>query len=74
MSNRPRKTIFQPSLLAAFIAICVAFSSLLAWLSGLPFWGAFLIVVGSLVVNGVVAEIDDRVPGGFLNPRKGKDD
>lgn len=74
MSTRPRKASFQPSLLAAFVAICVAFSSLLAWLSGLPFWGAFLIVAGALVVNGVVAEIEDQTPGGVLNPRKGKDD
>lgn len=73
MSTRPRKAIYQPRLLVAFVAICLTLSSILAWLSGLPFWVAFLIVAGALVINGVVAEIEDRAPGGFLNPKRGKD-
>lgn len=63
----------HPKLLVAFVAVCLALFGALAWLSGLPFWVAFLIVAGALVVNGVVAEIEDRAPGGFLNPNRGKD-
>jgi hypothetical protein len=61
----------QPKLLAAFIVVCAVLSGLLVWLAGMPFWGAFLIVAVALVVNGLVAEVEDRAPGGFLNP-KGK--
>jgi len=39
----------------------------------MPFWGAFAIVGAALLINGVVAEIEDRQPGGFLNRKeKGK--
>lgn len=37
---------------------------------GLSFWVMFAITGVALMLNGLVAEIEDRKPGGFLNPRK----
>ena len=33
------------------------------------FWMVFGITAAALVINGIVAEVEDRLPGGFLNPR-----
>jgi phosphatidylglycerophosphate synthase len=44
--------------------IAAAFSAL----SGLPYWWAFLILAGAILVNGLVATLEDDLPGGFNNP------
>ena len=36
--------------------------------SGLKFWWAFLIVAGAVLINGLVATLEDDLPGGFNNP------
>ena len=51
------------------LLVCAAVGGLLSWLSGMPFWGGVLIAAAALLVNGLVAEVEDRAPGGFLNPR-----
>jgi hypothetical protein len=37
-------------------------------MSGLPFWAGVAIVAVALFANGIVAEVEDRAPGGFNNP------
>ena len=59
-----------PKLLAVWLLLCTALGGLLRWLSGMPLWGGMLIVAGGLLVNGLVADIEDKAPGGFLNPRE----
>ena len=49
--------------------IAMALSVGVARLSGLPFWASFAIVTGSILVNGLIATIEDDLPGGFDNPR-----
>jgi len=62
-----KKYIHWPSL---FIGLSIA--SLGGWLlqhfTSLGWWPAFGIAVGALIVNGVVATIEDDRPGGFNNP------
>jgi hypothetical protein len=36
--------------------------------SGLPLWVSFLIAAGALAVNGLLAGVEDDLPGGFSNP------
>ena len=43
----------------------------LSYFSGLPWWGALIIVACSMVINSYLAEFEDRLPGGFYNPQKG---
>jgi len=43
-------------------------AAILTYFSGLPFWGALLIVLGAMLINGIIAEKEDNAPGGFLNP------
>lgn len=52
-----------------FAALCVSGGALIAWWSGMPFLGGVAIVAVALFVNGIVAEVEDNAPGGFLNPR-----
>jgi hypothetical protein len=40
-----------------------------SYLLDIGFWPAAAIVAAALVINGIVAEIEDRVPGGFLRPK-----
>jgi hypothetical protein len=41
----------------------------LAAISGMPYWWAFLIVAGAILINGWIATLEDDLPGGFNNPR-----
>lgn len=47
-------------------------AALIAWglsrWTSLPFFGAFALVAGSMFINGVIAEREDNVPGGFNDP------
>jgi hypothetical protein len=55
-----------PALLGLAVAASIAWG-LSHWTS-LPFWGAFALVAGSMIINGVIAEREDKAPGGFNNP------
>jgi hypothetical protein len=55
-------------LFVAWLALCALGGALLGWVSGMPFLGGAAIVAAALVINGVVAEVEDRAPGGLLNP------
>jgi len=55
-----------------WLLICVLAGSVATYFFSLNFWVAFAITAAALILNGIVAEIEDRMPGGFLNPRKKK--
>ena len=46
---------------------------LIAWLMShflhVRFWVAFAVAFAALLVNGLIATLEDRAPGGFLNPK-----
>jgi len=64
---------FRPWPLVASIVASIAFGSLLARISGMPVWGGIGIIAVALVVNGIVATVEDNSPGGFNNlTRKAK--
>jgi hypothetical protein len=52
----------------------VTVAALIAWAinswMGVPFWVSLLMVVGAIVANGILALVEDEMPGGFNNPRK----
>lgn len=56
--------------LVAWLAICGSLAWVGAHFFELDYWLCFLITAAALVLNGIVAEVEDRMPGGFLNPRK----
>lgn len=49
----------------------VLVAAAISYFSGLSIWLSLGAVVVAWVVNGIIAEIEDRLPGGFLNPRRG---
>jgi len=66
-----KKPRFNAKLLALWLLVCFVLGGTLSWVSGMPLWAAILIVAAALLINGLIAEVEDRAPGGFLNPRKG---
>lgn len=52
--------------IAAFV--CVALGALFSWLSGMPAWISTLIVVAALIINALIAVVEDRPAGGSPNP------
>jgi hypothetical protein len=56
-------------LFLVWAAIVIIVAGAASYLIGIGFWPAAAIVAAALVINGIVAEFEDRRPGGFLNPR-----
>lgn len=50
------------------LAIAAIIGALISWLSSLPFWASFTIVVVAMMLNGILAEYEDNLPGGLNNP------
>jgi hypothetical protein len=65
----PKKRLLY---VAIWLLICVLVGSIATYFFRLNFWVAFVITAAALVLNGIFAEIEDRMPGGFLNPRRKK--
>ena len=42
----------------------------ISYFSGMNFWVMFLICFASIFINGLILDLEDRFPGGFLNPTK----
>ena len=49
-------------------AVIATLSALVSRWSGLSFWATVVILAAAWLVNGVVAVVEDDVPGGFNNP------
>ena len=52
----------------AGLVIAGAIGYLFSLITKLSFWFAFGLAVFSMVVNGLLAEYEDNLPGGFNNP------
>jgi hypothetical protein len=61
------KLLFRPKLFAASLLGCAAVGLALSYFGGISYWWALAIVVGGMLVNGLVAEVEDRSPGGLLH-------
>lgn len=53
---------------AVGLTIAAIISALISTFSDLPFWASFIIVVVAMMLNGILAEYEDNLPGGFNNP------
>jgi len=59
--------------MAAFVLIAGVVGLLARFVLHFPLWAGFLLGAVTLLVNGLVATIEDELPGGF-NGRREKDD
>jgi archaellum biogenesis protein FlaJ (TadC family) len=59
--------------IALILVITLSIFALYRW-AGIPLWAAIVLVVAALFINGLIADIEDRRPGGFLNPSKKRDE
>lgn len=57
-----------------WLALCLVGGGLLSWFTVVPFWGGSLIVTAALIINGVIAEVEDNSPDGFNNPNNNQND
>ena len=53
---------------AVGLTIAAIIGALISMFSDLPFWASFIIVVVAMALNGILAEYEDNLPGGFNNP------
>ena len=58
------KIAFKPKALVVMLAVCGAIAGLGAWMTGLNFWVLLPICVVAVLLNGLVATIEDRNKGG----------
>ena len=69
--TRRRRTWIISLIVWGFALLCAAGFS---YFSKLNFWLCLGVVAAAWIINSIIAEIEDRLPGGFLNPRKNKKD
>jgi len=50
------------------LSVATLIAAGLSYWTALPFLGAFVLVLGAMLINGVIAEKEDNAPGGFNNP------
>ena len=74
MSKRSKMSLVGTGI--GFVA-ALAFAAVIGFAASMwvhiPFWICFAIALVSMVINSVVAEIEDRRPGGFYNPNRVED-
>jgi hypothetical protein len=63
-----KKLIHWPSFLG-FAGVSALAGAALHYFAGLSFWYAVAIGAGALLLNGIVATVEDESPGGFNNPK-----
>jgi hypothetical protein len=56
-----------------WLVVVLALAGVIHWLSGINFFLCSALVAAAFMLNGLLAEWEDRRPGGFLNP-KGNDE
>jgi hypothetical protein len=54
------KTVFKPKMLAVMLAVCGAIAGIATWITGLNFWILLAICVVAVLLNGLVATIEDK--------------
>jgi len=52
--------------------ICSILGGAAVFISHILFWAGFLIAAFALFANSLLADFEDRLPGGFLNPKGNK--
>ncbi|MFT4248388.1 MAG: hypothetical protein QM581_10215 [Pseudomonas sp.] len=55
-----RPSWFNSKHFAVALTTCAALAGVGAWLSGLNFWILLLIIFAAVLINGVIAIIEDR--------------
>jgi len=50
------------------LALIAVIAAVVAYFSGLPFWLTFVLAAVAIFANGLLATVEDDLPGGFNNP------
>ena len=63
MKFKPFRFVPLATILVLLIAGLIALA-----MTSFPFWGALLVVIASMIINIIIAQIDGDAPRGFDNP------
>ena len=58
------KLHFKPKVFVTMLAVCTAIAGVAAWVTGLNFWVLAAIVVAAVLVNGLIASVEDKDSSG----------
>lgn len=67
-----KRAFFSPMILLAAVILYSAFGWFIHWLSQLPFSISFTVAAVAMLLNGLLAEIEDRLPGRHRDGRSDK--
>lgn len=59
MFKMKRSAWFKPKVFVAMLAVCAAIAGIAAWATGLNFWILAGILVGAVLINGLIATVED---------------
>jgi hypothetical protein len=59
---------FEPKVLLIHFCVSLSISAIATYFGKFNFWIAFVFIEIALIVNGRIADWEDRQPGGFENP------
>ena len=68
-----KKLLHWPSFLG-FAGISGAVGAALHYFGSMSFWYGVAIGAGALLINGIIATVEDEIPGGLNNPRQKRSD
>ena len=60
---------FKPKTFVVMLVTCAAIAGVAAWVTGLNFWILDVITVAAVLINGVIASVEDKAAS-----RKGDDE
>ena len=51
---------FNSKVFAAMLVVCAAFAGIAFWVTGLNFWLLLAITIAAVLLNGIVATVEDK--------------
>jgi hypothetical protein len=51
---------FKPKAFVVMLVVCAALAGVAAWVTGLNFWIIGVITVAAVLINGVIASVEDK--------------
>lgn len=55
---------FKPKVFVGMLVVCSVIAGVSSWVTGLSFWVLWAILVGAVLINGLIATIEDKNSSG----------
>jgi hypothetical protein len=64
---------FNPKALVVALSVAALLGGGMSYFTDLGFWPAFAMSIFAILINGLIATVEDEAPGGFNNPDNEKE-